>query len=121
MKFKPKEILVNLPAVHMFNDEEKVAEFAANINTIIHGKVKIKYEVLGFLGGQMAALFYVQRNHESQQLRDEFTQLIENEESILSESPFGPLASAVGYQENFGEPGHPTNCDCKICRLLWSI
>lgn len=80
MKFKPKEILVNLPAVHLFALEDEVPAFAATINTIVHGKVKIKYELLGSLGGQFVGLFYVQRNNESQQLRDEFMQMINEEE-----------------------------------------
>ena len=46
----------------------------------------MKYEVLGTLSGQMLGLFYMQRNNESQQLRDEFMQLIQDEE-MISEEP----------------------------------
>ena len=81
MKFKPKEILVNLPVVHLFPDEDGVAQLAANFNTFLHGKVHLKYEILGLLGEQCVALFYLQRNGESQQLREEFMQMIENEET----------------------------------------
>jgi hypothetical protein len=80
MKVKPKEIMVNLPAAHLFQSEDEMASFASAINTIIHGKVKIKYEVLGTLGGQFVGLFYIQRNLESQEINDEFRRLIEQEE-----------------------------------------
>jgi hypothetical protein len=80
MKVKPKEVLVNLPVVLMFDSEEKVAEFASTINTIIHGKVKIKYEVVGQLQGQYAGLIYINRNLESQELREEFLKMIDMEE-----------------------------------------
>jgi hypothetical protein len=80
MKVKPKEVMVNLPAAHLFQSEDEMASFASAINTIIHGKVKIKYEVLGLLGGQYVGLFYVQRNNESQEIHDEFMRLIEQEE-----------------------------------------
>lgn len=80
MKFKPKEVLVNLPVVLTFPVEDEIVQMAAAFNAFVHGKVKMKYEVLGTLGGQYVALFYIQRNSESQQLHDEFTQMIEDEE-----------------------------------------
>lgn len=80
MKFKPKEVLVNLPVVLTFATEDEVVQMAAAFNTFVHGKVKMKYEVLGTLGGQYVALFYIQRNSESQQLHDEFVRMIEDEE-----------------------------------------
>jgi hypothetical protein len=80
MKVKPKEILVNLPAAHLFQSEDEMASFASAINTIIVGKVKVKYEFLGLLGEQSVGLFYIQRNNESQEIHDEFMQLIEAEE-----------------------------------------
>jgi hypothetical protein len=80
MKAKPKEIMVNLPAVHLFATEDEISATAAAINTIIHGKVKIKCETIGILGGQFVGLFYIQRNNESQEMREEFVQLIEQEE-----------------------------------------
>jgi len=82
MKFKPKEIMVNLPVVLTFAQEGEDAALAANFNTFVHGKVRLKYEALGTLGGQYVSLFYMQRNHESQQLRDEFMQMIQDEEMI---------------------------------------
>lgn len=82
MKFKPKEILVNLPVVHLFASEDEVPTLAAAINTFIHGKVKIKCETLGVLAGQTVGMFYLQRNHESQELREEFMKMIEAEEMI---------------------------------------
>lgn len=80
MRIKPKEVLLNLPIVLMFDDALKIPEFAANINQLIHGKVKVKYEELGCLGGQYVGLFYLQRNLEFQELRDSFMQLILEEE-----------------------------------------
>lgn len=80
MKFKPKEIMVNLPVVLTFQTEDEIVQMAAAFNTFVHGKVKMKYEVLGTLGGQMLGLFYMQRNNESQELRDEFMQMVQNEE-----------------------------------------
>jgi hypothetical protein len=80
MKVKPKDIQVNLPAVLMFDDQDSVAHQAAAVNTFIHGKVKIKYEELGMLGGQYVGIFYIQRNDEFTELRESFMTLIENEE-----------------------------------------
>ena len=80
MKFKPKEIMVNLPTVLTFQTEDEIVEMASSFNNFVHGKVKMKYEVLGVLGGQHVGLFYIQRNTESQQLRDEFTNAINMEE-----------------------------------------
>lgn len=80
MKFKPKEVQVNLPTVLTFQSEDEIVEMASAFNTFIHGKVKMKYEVLGTLGGQHVGLFYIQRNNESQQLRDEFMVAINAEE-----------------------------------------
>jgi len=80
MNIKPKEIFVNLPIVLTFDEYDKVFEFAANINTLIHGKVKVKCEHLGVLGAKQVGLFYLQRNGEYQALRDSFVDLIEEEE-----------------------------------------
>ena len=80
MKVKPKEVLLNLPIVLMFDQEYKVPEFAANINQLVHGKVKVKYEELGILGEQYVGLFYLQRNDEFMQLRQEFVEMIEREQ-----------------------------------------
>lgn len=80
MKVKPKDIQVNLPAVLMFDDQDLIAHQAAAVNTFIHGKVKIKYEELGMLGGQYVGIFYIQRNDEFTELRESFMTLIENEE-----------------------------------------
>lgn len=85
MKFKPKDVMVNLPVVLTFDNEDEIVQMAAAFNTFVHGKVKMKYEVLGTLGGQMLGLFYMQRNNESQQLRDEFMQMIQNEEMGTNE------------------------------------
>ncbi len=79
MKIKPKEILVNLPIVLTFQTSEEILVFAANINSLIHGKVKVKCEELGMLGPNHMGLFYLQRNNEYQELREEFLNLIEQE------------------------------------------
>lgn len=80
MRVKPKEVLLNLPIVLMFEQSCKIPEFAANINQLVHGKVKVKYEELGTLGEQSVGLFYLQRNDEFSSLREEFMSLIEAEE-----------------------------------------
>jgi hypothetical protein len=91
MKFKPKEIMVNLPVVLTFSVEDEIVQMAAAFNTFVHGKVKMKYEVLGILGGQWIGLFYIQRNNESQELRDEFMRLINEEEESLQKHPPQPV------------------------------
>lgn len=80
MKVKPKKILVNLPIVLLFRDYHEIPAFSSNLNTIINGKIKIKYEELGVLGGQYVAIFYLDRYSEFQQLRSEFKTAIEQEE-----------------------------------------
>jgi hypothetical protein len=80
MKVKPKEIMVDLPIVLPFTDYHDIPAFAATINTIIHGKVKIKCEELGILGRQYMGLFYFHRNDEYHELRKEFIEMIEQEE-----------------------------------------
>lgn len=89
MRVKPKEILVNLPIVLTFTDCHEIPEFAANINTLIYGKVKVKYEELGELGGQYIGLFYINRNDEFSELRAEFKEMIEAEEMVLHISKNG--------------------------------
>lgn len=88
MKIKPKEVLVNLPIALLFADYHQIPEFASNINQIIHGKVRVKYEELGCLGGQYVGLFYLQRNQEFQEIRDEFKRLIEEEEIAIHNNKF---------------------------------
>lgn len=79
MKIKPKSILVDLPIVLMFQDYHEIKQFALTINTIIHGKVKVKTEELGLLGKKYVGLFYLQRNEEYDKLRKSFIDLIEEE------------------------------------------
>ena len=85
MKVKPKEVLLNLPIVLLFDQEEKIPELAANINQLMFGKIKVKVETLGPLGAQWVGLFYLQRNDEFSQLREEFVALIEQEEERMHE------------------------------------
>ncbi len=98
MRVKPKEVLLNLPIVLLFDDASKPAEFAANINTLIHGKVKVKIEELGTLGGQFVAIFYLQRNGEFADLREQFMQMIEHEE-LMDEEP--------SIEEQYGKTDYP--------------
>src|SRR5208282_4328461 len=81
MKVKPKEVLLNLPVALLFDEPSEVGAFAANVNAILHGKVRLKAEELGTLGGKHVGLFYLQRNLESQEIHDEFVRLIEMEAS----------------------------------------
>lgn len=89
MKGKPKEVLVNLPTVLTFNHEGEDAALAEGFNTFLHGKVQLKYETLGMLGGQYVAIFYLQRDKDSQRMRDDFMAAIlqEEEEIYLSKHP----------------------------------
>lgn len=117
MKVKPKEILVNLPVVLLFTGDDssdQAAQFASNVNTIIHGKVKIKVEELGLLGGQLAVIFYLQRNNEFTDLREQFMRMIETEEAgqLIQEEPnydelYGvdPSADPWGNACCYGTPG----------------
>jgi hypothetical protein len=82
MKVKPKEVLLNLPVALLFENNGEISSFAANVNTILHGKVRLKVEELGTLGGQHVGLFYLQRNDEFQEIRDEFVQMIEQEQIV---------------------------------------
>lgn len=82
MKVKPKEVLLNLPVALLFATNDEIASFASNINTILHGKVRLKAEELGTLGGQHVGLFYLERNHEYSTIREEFVQMIEREEIV---------------------------------------
>jgi hypothetical protein len=80
MKVKPKEVLLNLPIVLLFQQSSEIAGFASNINQLINGKIKVKYEELGILGEQHIGLFYLNRNDEFDELRQDFITLIEQEE-----------------------------------------
>lgn len=79
-KVKPKEVMVNVPSVHLFTHEGEDAVLAAAFNTFINGKVHLKYEALGTLGGQYVSIFYLQRNNEFSELRQRFKEIIEQEE-----------------------------------------
>jgi hypothetical protein len=111
MKFKPKEVMVNLPTVLTFSDEEEIIQMAAAFNTFIHGKVKMKYEVLGKLGGQHVGLFYIQRNSESQQLRDEWVQAINAEEQLIWNSSHPPSTKKDGDGEGDWKDEEENNYD----------
>jgi hypothetical protein len=80
MKIKPKDIMVTVPAVHLFTHEGEDAVLASGFNTFVHGKVHMKYECLGTLGGQYVSIFYLQRNNEFSELREQFMSAILQEE-----------------------------------------
>lgn len=117
MKVKPKEVLVNLPVALLFDESWEIVSFAANVNTILHGKVKLKVEELGVLGGRTVGIFYLERNNEYHEIRDEFVRLIEQEEVTQHNGTAPVLPSmedeiAEQYDEKFGDNklclcGHP--------------
>ena len=115
MKVKPKEVMVNLPVALLFDESWEIISFAANINTILHGKVKLKVEELGTLGGRHVGIFYLDRNSEYHEIRDEFVRLIEQEEIVNHSSvPYVGEEDQIAeqYDENFGDNkeclcGHP--------------
>jgi len=98
MNIKPKDIRVNLPIVLAFEDYHEIPAFAANINAIIHGKVKVKCEELGLLGNQYMGIFYLQRNLEFSELREQFMDMI-NHEMMDVEGACG--TDGKEYQEEY--------------------
>lgn len=107
MKVKPKEVLLNLPIVLLFDEDYKIPEFAANINQLMHGKVKVKYEELGVLGEQSVGLFYLQRNDEFAQLRQGFIEMIEQARIRLHEMELAAKkAAAEECEHNWVLDGH---------------
>ena len=80
MKVKPKEVLLNVPAVLTFDSEDEIPELAAGMNNLLHGKIKLKCETLGILAGRYVGIFYLQRNDEFSELRESFINMINLEE-----------------------------------------
>ena len=100
MKVKPKEVLLNLPIALLFPVQDEADNFASNINTLINGKVKVKMDNVGTLGGRHVVIFYLQRNDEYSQIRDEFLGLIEQEEmNYEEERNNSPLNG--GYEDDW--------------------
>jgi hypothetical protein len=83
MKVKPKEVFLNVPVCLTFKTEDEAAKFAADINSLINGKVKLKYDILGTLTNNIVSIFYFQRNDEFFHLRESFIDLINQEECGL--------------------------------------
>ena len=115
-KVKPKDVMVNLPTVLLFDNEDAIPEIAANFNTFLHGKVRMKYEVLGQIGGQSVGIFYLQRNDEFSQLREQFTTMIEAEEmsnhqlpAMIDDEGWPDLAGAINDCSN--EHGLCSGCN----------
>lgn len=98
MRVKPKEVLVNLPVALLFDQSSDIDSFAANVNSILHGKVKVKMEELGMLGGRHVGLFYLQRNDEYQEIRNEFVRLIEEE--MIADHIQNPLKYKVEAKDD---------------------
>lgn len=117
MKVKPKEVLLNLPVALLFDEPWEIASFAANVNTILHGKVRLKAEELGSLGGRYVGLFYLQRNNESQEIHDEFIRLIEEEEITQHDSSFVP-SSAIPPLDNSDDLKHDICLGCAEFDIL---
>ena len=103
MNIKPKDVRVNLPIVLTFETADEIPAFAATVNTIIHGKVRVKCEELGILDDKHIGLFYLQRNGESQDLRDSWMQLIEIEEmnaALNKPYPHSEPKTLEEYEDN---------------------
>ena len=80
MKVKPKQIPLIVPTVAQFDKSDDAIKFAETLNHMVHGKSKMKMEHLGSLAGKEMFLFYFARNAGCQAVRNEFKQLIEQEE-----------------------------------------
>lgn len=70
MKIKPKEVLINLPTHFDFENEDELAQMAMNINSVLHGKSRVKYEIMGARGDKIVGLLYLDRNPEYHELRE---------------------------------------------------
>lgn len=81
MKIKPKKVQVNLPIYVLFDTVDELPQFAANINTILHGKQKVKYEEMGTHDGQFIGLFYIDRYEEYFELRDFVQRYLDDSEN----------------------------------------
>jgi hypothetical protein len=108
-KIKPKEVLVNLPAAHLFNSEEEITNFVFAINSILTGKRRIKYDNLGLLGQQYVAVIYLERNKESQDIHDQFATLIEQEE--IAETLVNEEKETFTLKKQEQEHGLCSDCD----------
>ena len=80
MKIKAKQIPLIVPTVIPFDDIFHTTHFAETLNQMIHGKSKIKFEILGKLNYKVMVLFYFTRNSEFHSVKKEFKELIEREE-----------------------------------------
>ncbi len=69
MKIKPKDISVSLPAYFLFDNQNEIALFARDVNRIMHGYTKVKYEELGMFSGQYVGIFYLSRDKEYMEYR----------------------------------------------------
>lgn len=79
MKIKPKEVLVNLPCHFEFLHEDECAQMAANINAILHGRTRVKYDVMGTRGDLLICILYTERNREYLEYREFIEWLVDPE------------------------------------------
>lgn len=87
MKIKAKEVLINLPVYFEFEHEEELAQMASNINSVLAGRTRVKYEVMGDRGDKIIGLLYLERNREYGELRDFIKQYILDPEEAPAYEP----------------------------------
>jgi len=81
LSVKSKSVLIDLPSVKFFDDKDEIVYFAKVINQFIHGKIKVKCEFLGSIGEKYVGLFYLKRNFESGELKDDVMKMINSYET----------------------------------------
>jgi hypothetical protein len=124
MKVKPKSVMLNLPIVLMFNDSGDIPMFAEQINTIINGKIKLKYDVLGELNNQWVVIYYLNRHDEYTELKQSFREMIELEEIEANNRPVGPkeiVSLSAMLCNHYNEV--PLHCTCTkdcFCKSVYS-
>lgn len=90
MKIKAKEVLVNLPVYFEFETEDELAQMAANINSILAGRTRLKYEIMGDRGDKIIGLLYLERNREYSELRDFIKQYVLDPDEVPEQDPEEP-------------------------------
>ncbi len=90
MKLKPIEVQVNLPVYFEFETEDELAQMAANINSILAGRKRVKYEIVGDRGDKLVGLLYLERNRDYGELRDFVLQYIVDPDKMPEPEPEEP-------------------------------
>lgn len=120
MKIKPKKVLIDLPIYLLFPSADELPQFAAHINAVLHGKVKLKYDELGSHAGQFIGLFYLERNNEYRDLR-EFVQcyVADGEEARMLRETFEEKTAEKrerqAEQDKQGKEYQEDNAVCLNC------